>query len=99
MMVTPCSTTVSAALVSSQFPPRSLARSTITEPGAMLATMSLVTSSGGFFPGKDHGLIATNRGHRGKRVHALRARAARHQLHGQGSHAAGRDFPNGLNRA
>src|SRR6059036_4129188 len=35
MTVTPCSTTVSFGRVSWQLPPRSAARSTITEPGAM----------------------------------------------------------------
>ena len=39
------------ACVSSQLPPRSAARSTITEPGAMLATISRVTSTGDFLPG------------------------------------------------
>src|SRR5207237_802858 len=49
--VTPCSTTCSPGLVSSQFPPRSAAKSTSTEPGAMPATISLVTRIGAFFPG------------------------------------------------
>ena len=39
------------ALVNSQLPPRSAARSTITEPGAILATISAVTRTGDFLPG------------------------------------------------
>ena len=50
-IVTPCATTISSALVSSQLPPRSAARSTITEPGAMAFTISPVTSTGDRLPG------------------------------------------------
>ena len=46
-MVTPCSVTIfSSFTVSAQLPPRSAARSTITEPGFIAATMSSVHSSG-----------------------------------------------------
>ena len=48
---TPPSTTVSPALVSSQLPPVSAARSTITEPGAIAATASAVISVGAGRPG------------------------------------------------
>ena len=42
MIVTPLWTTVSSGRVSSQLPPRSAARSTITEPGAIASTISVV---------------------------------------------------------
>src|SRR5260370_36654141 len=51
MSVTPCARSFSPARVSSQLPPRSAARSTITEPGAMPATISLVTSTRAVLPG------------------------------------------------
>ena len=38
--------------------------------------------------GDQHGLVAGDGGHGRERVHALRARDARHQLHGQEVHAA-----------
>ena len=44
-------TTVLPASVSSQLPPESPARSTITEPGAMLATACLVSRVGAGRPG------------------------------------------------
>ena len=44
--LTPPSSTVSPALVSSQLPPLSPARSTITEPGFMLRTPSAVIRIG-----------------------------------------------------
>ena len=44
--MTPFSTTVSPAFESSQLPPDSPARSTITEPGCMSRTASAVISSG-----------------------------------------------------
>ena len=47
-------------LVSSQLPPRSAARSMITEPGAMLVTTSRVTSSGDFLPGITAAVITTS---------------------------------------
>ena len=49
--LTPFSTTVSPATVSSQLPPVSAARSTITEPATMLRTASAVISSGAGRPG------------------------------------------------
>ena len=50
--LTPFSETiVSPASVSSQLPPESPARSTITEPGAMLATACSVISIGAGRPG------------------------------------------------
>ncbi len=52
MTFTPLSeTTVSPASVSSQLPPESPARSTITEPGAMFATASRVSRIGAGRPG------------------------------------------------
>ncbi len=55
MIVTPCSTTISPGRVSSQLPPRSAARSTITEPGAMRATMSRGDQHGRFLAGDHRG--------------------------------------------
>ncbi len=49
--LTPPSTTVSPALVSSQLPPVSAAMSTITEPGCIPRTASAVISSGAWRPG------------------------------------------------
>ena len=51
MMVTPCRTTTSPGSVSSQLPPCSAARSTITLPGRMDCTMSAVISFGAGLPG------------------------------------------------
>src|SRR5579863_8946015 len=51
IIVTPCSTTISVGRVSSQLPPCSAARSTMTEPGAIFSTISRVISLGGFLPG------------------------------------------------
>ena len=51
MILTPPSTTVSPAFVSSQLPPDSPARSTITEPGCMPRTASAVIRSGAGRPG------------------------------------------------
>ena len=48
---TPLITVVSPATVPSQFPPRSAAKSTITDPGAIAAIIALVTRIGAFFPG------------------------------------------------
>ncbi len=46
-MVTPLSVTIlSSGTVSSQLPPRSAARSTMTEPGFIASTMSFVQSTG-----------------------------------------------------
>ncbi len=59
-MVTPWATTTSSALVSSQLPPRSAARSTITEPGAMASTMASVTSTGDCRPGIAAVVITTS---------------------------------------
>ena len=50
MMVTPSRTTVCPGTVSSQLPPPAAARSTITEPGFMRFTMSVVSSRGAFVP-------------------------------------------------
>ena len=50
-MVTPLWTMTWSARVSSQLPPRSAARSTSTEPGAIPSTISRVTRIGAFFPG------------------------------------------------
>ena len=60
MMVTPCFTTVLPVSVISQLPPRSAARSRITEPGAIPFTMSSVTSTGAFFPGITAVVITTS---------------------------------------
>ena len=60
MIVTPFSTTISSGFVNSQFPPRSAARSTITDPGAIRSTMSAVTSTGDFFPGITAAVITTS---------------------------------------
>jgi len=49
--LTPFSTTVSPGSVSSQLPPVSAARSTITEPGAIERTAAAVISSGAGRPG------------------------------------------------
>ena len=51
MIVTPLWTTISSGLVSSQLPPRSAARSTITDPGAIASTISVVTRIGARLPG------------------------------------------------
>ncbi len=51
MTVTSCATTSSPGCVSAQFPPCSAARSTITLPGFMAATISAVMSSGAGLPG------------------------------------------------
>ena len=63
MILTPPSSTVSPALVSSQLPPLSPARSTITEPGFMLRTPSAVIrigagAAGDLGGGDDHVLPA-----------------------------------------
>ena len=51
-MVTPLNeVTTSSPLVSAQLPPRSAARSTTTDPGAMPATISAVTRMGAVLPG------------------------------------------------
>ena len=50
-MVTPSSVTVSPGRVSSQFPPASAARSTITEPGRIPRAASAVMSTGAGRPG------------------------------------------------
>ena len=50
-MVTPLTTTFSPGLVASQLPPCSAARSTITEPSFIEATMSFVMRIGARFPG------------------------------------------------
>ena len=52
---TSCRTTVSPGSVSSQLPPASPARSTITEPGFMPSTASAVTSFGAGRPGHERG--------------------------------------------
>ena len=73
-MVTPCATTVSPARVSSQLPPRSAARSTITEPGFMPATISPVTRTGALRPGTLAVVITTSLlGHRRRHQLALAA--------------------------
>ncbi len=59
-MLTWCLTTVFPASVSSQLPPRSAARSTITEPGAMPFTISSVTRIGAFLPGITAVVITTS---------------------------------------
>lgn len=51
MIVTPWRTTASPGTVSSQLPPCSAARSTITLPGFMLCTISAVISLGAGLPG------------------------------------------------
>ncbi len=55
MIVTPSSTIVSSARVNSQFPPRSAARSTITEPGAMPSHHIGRHQHRRFLPGHDGG--------------------------------------------
>src|ERR1019366_7821225 len=60
ILVTPCSFTVSPVRVSSQLPPRSEARSTITEPGAIPLTISAVISTGDFFPGITAAVMTTS---------------------------------------
>jgi hypothetical protein len=50
MTRTPPTSTVSPALVASQLPPCSAARSTTTDPGAMPRTISSVTSTGAVDP-------------------------------------------------
>ena len=50
-MLTSCLTAITPGSVSSQFPPCSAARSTITEPGFMDLTMSAVISLGAGLPG------------------------------------------------
>ena len=59
-MVTPCSTTVWPGRVSSQLPPDSDARSTITEPGFISATIAAVTSTGARRPGTFAVVITTS---------------------------------------
>ncbi|MCG3201717.1 MAG: hypothetical protein NFCOHLIN_01587 [Gammaproteobacteria bacterium] len=51
MMVTPCLTTTLPGSVSSQLPPCSAARSTITLPGFIDSTMPAVMSFGAGLPG------------------------------------------------
>ena len=51
MMVTPCFTTTLPGTVSSQLPPCSAARSTITLPGFIDRTISAVISFGAGLPG------------------------------------------------
>src|SRR5437899_1143613 len=89
MMVTSCATTISPGRVSSQFPPRSAAKSTMTEPGAIVATISAVTSTGGRRPGTTAAVMTTQSRHRREHVHALRNRCPRHQLQAE-SRRAGR---------
>src|SRR5208282_226814 len=50
-IVTPFTTTSSPGFVSSQFPPVSAARSTMTEPGRIASTISLRTRRGALRPG------------------------------------------------
>ncbi len=51
MIVTPLCSTIFPASDRAQFPPRSTARSTMTEPGFMLSTISLVIRTGAGLPG------------------------------------------------
>ena len=51
MIVTPPTRIVSFGFVSSQFPPASAARSTITEPGCIDSTIAFVMSTGAARPG------------------------------------------------
>ena len=51
MMVTFLYTRNSPGFVISQFPPPSAAKSTITDPGIMLSTISFVIKTGDFLPG------------------------------------------------
>ena len=60
-MVTPCRTTTSSGSVSSQLPPASAARSTITEPGRMPATVSSVTRRGAGRPGTSAVVMTTSK--------------------------------------
>ena len=49
--------------------------------------------------GDQHRLVAADGGHRGERVHALRARDARHQLNRKRGHAGGSNFLQSMNLA
>src|SRR5208283_143136 len=49
-----------ASFLISQLPPRSAAKSTITDPGAIPFTISSVTSTGDFFPGITAAAITTS---------------------------------------
>ena len=60
-IVTSCLTTVSPGSVSSQLPPASPARSTITEPGFMPSTASAVTSRGAGRPGTSAVVMTTSK--------------------------------------
>ena len=59
-MVTPPTRTVSPGRESSQLPPPSAARSTMTEPGCMLRTMSAVMSLGANTPPMSAVVITTS---------------------------------------
>ena len=59
MILTPPVSTTSPGLASSQLPPRSTARSTITEPGRIEATISLEISRGAGRPGIKAVVITT----------------------------------------
>ncbi len=59
-MVTPCGWVTWPGSVSSQLPPRSAARSTITEPGFIAETISAVTSTGALLPGTLAVVITTS---------------------------------------
>ena len=48
--------------------------------------------------GDQHCLVAADRAHGGKRVHALRARGARHQFDGERRHAGGGDLAESISR-
>ncbi len=58
---TSCSTTVSPGSVSSQLPPDSPARSTITDPGFIPRTASSVTSFGAGRPGTSAVVMTTSK--------------------------------------
>ena len=60
MIVTPFACTSSPARVSSQLPPLSAARSTITAPGFMLRTISAVSSLGAKTPPMSAVVITTS---------------------------------------
>ena len=64
---------------------------TKTRAGATVpaAVISMGNMRGEFAGGQQDGLVAGDGGHGGERVHALRARDARHQFNGEGRSARG----------
>ena len=75
--------------------PMTKTRAAATVPAAVL---SIGNMRGRVAGGEQHGLVAGDRGHRRQRVHALRARDARHQLHRDERRAALGDRSRGVGR-